>query len=164
MSILQQLLTPQLTTAAMDKARSQGSQTTGEQKTRPVPFFKWFFLIFLIVGVAASILLVLFPSCPASVAMVILGVTLFFCIPGLMLSLNCWVQWDDSGFLISSFWGRKQFFSYTDIATLENIQVEDQVNTKIRTKNGRRLELNDTWTNRSEFLHAIYDHRKDLFQ
>ena len=163
MSILQQLITRQVTTAVVDKALDQGAQGTGEQKVHPVPFFKWFFLIFLIVGGVGSILLMLFTGCPVSVALVFLGVTLFFSIPGLMLALNCWVAWDDSGFLISSFWGRKQFFSYTDIAFLENLQVEDLVNTRIRMKNGRKLELNDMWVNRNEFLHAIYDHRRDLF-
>ena len=163
MSILQNLITRQLTTAAVDKALDQGAQGTGEQKTCPVPFFKWFFLIFLIVGGVGSILLMLFTSCPDSVAMVFLGITLFFCVPCLMLAFNCWVTWDDSGFLISGFWGRKQFFSYTDIASLENLQMGDRVNTRIRMKTGRRLELDDMWVNRNEFLHAIYDHRRDLF-
>ena len=162
MSILQQLITRQITEAAIHHAQEQGQQGTGERKVYMAPFYKRFFTVVLVLG-AVICLGIPFLGCPLTGALVTLGIILLVCIPLLIGIHNTWFTWDDQGFTVSTFSGRQRRFGYEDILSLQNLEQGGQLITKLKFSGNHKATLDSSWVNREDFLHAIYDHRRDLF-
>ena len=86
------------------------------------------------------------------------GIFSIFVLPGILIARNCWITWDEAGFTVSGFWGRRHWYPYEEITGTYQLGTT----MGLQTQDGKWVKLDPSYCNREAFFAAIRRHRTPL--